>query len=95
MQGDTKAGAPLNSSQIALLSARLNRQIFCSGCRAILPIYPAKTGPLSVSDCQKVLLAVLHELTCHQQINRRLNKVFGNLVAAILVINYRKASVNL
>ncbi|HAM91194.1 MAG TPA: hypothetical protein DCQ10_11080 [Rhodobacteraceae bacterium] len=29
MQGDTKAGAPLNSSQIAPLSARLYRQIFC------------------------------------------------------------------
>jgi len=38
---------------------------------------------------------VLREPTCHQQITRRLNKVFGNLVAAILVINYRKASVNL
>jgi len=50
---------------------------------------------LSVSDCQKVLSVALREQTCHQQINRRLNKVFGNLVAAILVINYRKASVNL
>ena len=40
-----------------------------------------------------MLLAVLRDLTCHQQITRRLNKVFGNLVAAILVINYRKASV--
>lgn len=29
MQGDTKGVAPLNSSQIALLSARLYRQIFC------------------------------------------------------------------
>ena len=29
MQGGTKAGAPLNSSQIALLSARVYRQIFC------------------------------------------------------------------
>ena len=43
----------------------------------------------------RLWLAVLREPTCHQQINRRLNKVFGNLVAAILVINYGKASVNL
>ena len=38
--------------------------------------------------------AALREQTCHQQINRRLNKVFSNLVAAILTVNYRKAAVD-
>ena len=51
--------------------------------------HPVRRALLSVSDCQKVLLAVLRELTCHQQITRHLNKVFGNLVAAILVIRVR------